>query len=227
MIKLKNITKSYTTGYTSLQVLKGIDLDIGEVEFVSIMGSSGSGKSTLLNILGILDEYDDGEYTLDGTLMRDLSQKQAAIYRNQFLGFVFQSFNLLNFKTAAENVALPLYYQKVPRKERQAIAIDYLDKVGLKEWSDHLPTQLSGGQQQRVAIARALISKPKVILADEPTGALDSVTSNEVMNIFKDVNDQGITVILVTHEHDIAMMSKRIIHLKDGLIEKNELIKQV
>ena len=159
--------------------------------------------------------------------MRDLSQKQAAIYRNQFLGFVFQSFNLLNFKTAAENVALPLYYQKVPRKERQAIAIDYLDKVGLKEWSDHLPTQLSGGQQQRVAIARALISKPKVILADEPTGALDSVTSNEVMNIFKDVNDQGITVILVTHEHDIAMMSKRIIHLKDGLIEKNELIKQV
>ena len=227
MIKLKNITKSYTTGYTSLQVLKGIDLDIGEGEFVSIMGSSGSGKSTLLNILGILDEYDDGEYTLDGTLMRDLSQKQAAIYRNQFLGFVFQSFNLLNFKTAAENVALPLYYQKVPRKERQAIAIDYLDKVGLKEWSDHLPTQLSGGQQQRVAIARALISKPKVILADEPTGALDSVTSNEVMNIFKDVNDQGITVILVTHEHDIAMMSKRIIHLKDGLIEKNELIKQV
>ena len=227
MIKLKNITKSYTTGYTSLQVLKGIDLDIEEGEFVSIMGSSGSGKSTLLNILGILDEYDGGEYTLDGTLMRDLSQKQAAIYRNQFLGFVFQSFNLLNFKTAAENVALPLYYQKVPRKERQAIAIDYLDKVGLKEWSDHLPTQLSGGQQQRVAIARALISKPKVILADEPTGALDSVTSNEVMNIFKDVNDQGITVILVTHEHDIAMMSKRIIHLKDGLIEKNELIKQV
>lgn len=225
MIKLKNITKSYTTGYTSLQVLKGIDLDIGEGEFVSIMGSSGSGKSTLLNILGILDEYDGGEYTLDGTLMKDLSQKQAAIYRNQFLGFVFQSFNLLNFKTAAENVALPLYYQKVPRKERQAIAIDYLDRVGLKEWSDHLPTQMSGGQQQRVAIARALISKPKVILADEPTGALDSVTSNEVMNIFKEVNDQGITVILVTHEHDIALMSKRIIHLKDGLIEKNELVK--
>ena len=224
MIKLKNITKSYTTGYTSLQVLKGIDLDIEEGEFVSIMGSSGSGKSTLLNILGILDEYEGGEYTLDGTLMRDLSQKQAAIYRNQFLGFVFQSFNLLNFKTAAENVALPLYYQKVPRKERHAIAIDYLDRVGLKEWSDHLPTQMSGGQQQRVAIARALISKPKVILADEPTGALDSVTSNEVMNIFKEVNDQGITVILVTHEHEIALKSKRIIHLKDGLIEKNELV---
>jgi len=201
MIKLKNITKSYTTGYTSLQVLKGIDLDIDEGEFVSIMGSSGSGKSTLLNILGILDEYDGGEYTLDGTLMRNLSQKQAAIYRNQFLGFVFQSFNLLNFKTAAENVALPLYYQKVPRKERKAIAIDYLDRV-----------------------ARALISKPKVILADEPTGALDSVTSHEVMNIFKEVNGQGITVILVTHEHDIALMSKRIIHLKDGLIEKNELV---
>ena len=224
MIKLIIITKSYTTGYTSLQVLKGIDLDIEEGEFVSIMGSSGSGKSTLLNILGILDEYDGGEYTLDGTLMRDLSQKQAAIYRNQFLGFVFQSFNLLNFKTAAENVALPLYYQKVPRKERHAIAIDYLDRVGLKEWSDHLPTQMSGGQQQRVAIARALISKPKVILADEPTGALDSVTSNEVMNIFKEVNDQGITVILVTHEHEIALKSKRIIHLKDGLIEKNEVV---
>jgi len=225
MIKLKNITKSYTTGYTSLQVLKGIDLDIEEGEFVSIMGSSGSGKSTLLNILGILDEYDGGEYTLDGTLMRDLSQKQAAIYRNQFLGFVFQSFNLLNFKSAAENVALPLYYQKVPRKERQAIAVDYLDRVGLKDWSDHLPTQLSGGQQQRVAIARALISKPKVILADEPTGALDSVTSHEVMNIFKEVNDQGITVILVTHENDIALLSKRIIHLKDGLIEKSEMVR--
>ena len=225
MIKLTNITKSYTTGYNSLQVLKGIDLNIEEGEFVSIMGSSGSGKSTLLNILGILDEYDGGEYTLDGTLMRNLSQKQAAIYRNQFLGFVFQSFNLLNFKTAAENVALPLYYQKVPRKERQAIAVDYLDRVGLKKWSDHLPTQLSGGQQQRVAIARALISKPKVILADEPTGALDSVTSSEVMDIFKEVNDQGITVILVTHENDIALLSKRIIHLKDGLIERNQIVR--
>jgi len=220
MIKLQNITKSYTTGQNTLQVLKGIDLNIEAGEFVSIMGSSGSGKSTLLNILGILDEYDDGSYTLDGTLMKDLSQKQAAQYRNQFLGFVFQSFNLLNFKTAAENVALPLYYQKVPRKERHARAVEYLDRVGLKDWSDHLPTQMSGGQQQRVAIARALIGQPKVILADEPTGALDTATSHEVMNFFKEVNDQGITVIIVTHEHDIAEMTSRIIHMKDGLIEE-------
>lgn len=224
MIKLQNITKSYITGQNKLQVLKGIDLDIEAGEFVSIMGSSGSGKSTLLNILGILDEYDSGTYTLDGTLMKNLSQKQAAEYRNQFLGFVFQSFNLLSFKTAAENVALPLYYQKVPRKERQAIAIDYLDRVGLKDWSDHLPTQLSGGQQQRVAIARALIGKPKVILADEPTGALDSVTSEEVMKIFKDVNDQGITVLIVTHENEIAQMTKRVIRLRDGIIEGNEIV---
>ena len=227
MIELKQIRKTYTTGFNSLEVLKGIDLNIEAGEFVSIMGSSGSGKSTLLNILGLLDEYDSGLYSLDGTMMKDLSQTQAAMYRNQFIGFVFQSFNLLSFKTALESVALPLYYQKVPRKERQSMALEYLDRVGLKDRSDHLPTQLSGGQQQRVAIARALISKPKVILADEPTGALDSSTSYEVMDLFKRVNDEGITVIIVTHENDIAHMSKRIIHLKDGIIEKNELVNQL
>lgn len=218
MIELTQIRKAYATEFTRLEVLKGIDLTIKEGEFVSIMGSSGSGKSTLLNILGILDEYDDGEYRLDGTLIKDLSQTQAANYRNQFLGFVFQSFNLLNFKTALENVALPLYYRKIPRKERQEIAMDYLAKVGLADWAQHLPNQMSGGQQQRVAIARALINQPKVLLADEPTGALDSRTSHEVMNLFKKVNTEGITVILVTHEKDIAERSERIIQMKDGLI---------
>lgn len=218
MIELTQIRKAYATEFTRLEVLKGIDLTIKEGEFVSIMGSSGSGKSTLLNILGILDEYDDGEYRLDGTLIKDLSQTQAANYRNQFLGFVFQSFNLLNFKTALENVALPLYYRKIPRKERQEIAMDYLAKVGLADWAQHLPNQMSGGQQQRVAIARALINQPKVLLADEPTGALDSRTSHEVMNLFKKVNNEGITVILVTHEKDIAERSERIIQMKDGLI---------
>lgn len=182
------------------------------------MGSSGSGKSTLLNILGILDNYDSGEYILNGTLIKNLSQKNAAHFRNRFLGFVFQSFNLLTFKNALENVALPLYYQNVGRKERNKIAMEYLDRMGLKDWAEHTPNELSGGQKQRVAIARALISKPKVILADEPTGALDSQTSLEVMQIFKEINQQGITIIVVTHEDDISKMTDRIIRLRDGLI---------
>ncbi len=223
MIVLNNVHKSYVTGNNSLHVLKGIDLEIGEGEFVSIMGSSGSGKSTLLNILGILDDYEQGTYELNGRPIRDLNETKAAVLRNELIGFVFQSFNLISFKNAKENVALPLYYQKVGRKKRNMIALEYLDRMGLKEWADHLPGELSGGQKQRVAIARALISNPKVILADEPTGALDTTTSFEVMEILKEVNDQGITVIIVTHEHDIAAMTKKIIRLKDGVIE--EIIK--
>ena len=220
MIRLNNIHKSYVMGSNSLHVLKGIDLQIEQGDFVSIMGSSGSGKSTLLNILGMLDNYDTGTYHLSGSLIQNMSEKKAAKLRNDMVGFIFQSFNLISFKNAMENVALPLYYKGVPRKKRNLIAMEYLEKMGLKEWANHMPNEMSGGQKQRVAIARALISQPKIILADEPTGALDSATSYEVMDILKKVNDDGITAIIVTHEHDIAAMTNQIIRLKDGLIHE-------
>jgi putative ABC transport system ATP-binding protein len=223
MIRLNGINKSYITGNNKLHVLKGIDLHIQAGEFVSIMGSSGSGKSTLLNIVGILDGHDSGEYYLDNTLIRNQSETKAAGLRNQYIGFVFQSFNLISFKNAMENVALPLYYQNVNRKKRNRIAMEYLERMGLAEWAGHMPNELSGGQKQRVAIARALISKPKVILADEPTGALDTSTSYEMMQLLKEINKEGITIIIVTHETDISHMTKRIIHLKDGLIESEVL----
>ncbi len=218
IIKINQVHKSYVTGTNSLHVLKGVDVDIKEGEMVSFMGASGSGKSTLLNILGILDNYDSGEYLLDGKLIKNLSETKAAMYRNNYIGFIFQSFNLISFKTALENVALPLYYQNVSRKKRNIIALEYLDKMGLKEWAEHTPSELSGGQKQRVAIARALIAKPKIILADEPTGALDSKTSLEVMDILNAVNKEGISMIIVTHEHEIAERCQRTIHIKDGLI---------
>lgn len=222
MIRLKKINKTYYGG-APLHVLKGVDLEIEKGEFVSIMGASGSGKSTLLNILGILDNYDTGTYHLDDVLIRDLSETKGADYRNRLIGFIFQSFNLISFKNAMENVALPLYYQNMGRKRRNILATEYLDKLGLKEWAHHMPNELSGGQKQRVAIARALIAQPKIILADEPTGALDSHTSEEVLKLLKEVNEEGMTMIVVTHAPEIAEQTRRIIRLRDGIIESDTI----
>ena len=227
MIEIKELHKSYSMGKSTLHVLRGINFNVAEGEMVAIMGSSGSGKSTLLNILGMLDVANEGTYNLDGKFIKDLDETKAAIYRNKFLGFVFQSFNLISYKTALENVMLPLYYQKISRKERQKSAQKYLEDVGLGPWASHHPNELSGGQKQRVAIARALVSEPKVLLADEPTGALDSKTSYELMDLLQKINEAGKTLLIVTHEQDIANMCKRIVHLRDGLIVEDKKVDQV
>jgi len=227
MLKIHQLHKSYPIGDSSLHVLKGIDLNVEQGEMVAIMGSSGSGKSTLLNIIGMLDEADSGEYILDKLPIIDLTEKKAAVYRNKFLGFIFQSFNLINYKNALENVALPLYYQGIKRKERQELAMFHLGKVGLSDWAKHLPKELSGGQKQRVAIARALAANPKLLLADEPTGALDTKTSYDIMAFIQQLNDEGKTILMVTHEEDIANMCKRIVRLKDGVIMEDVKVTQV
>ena len=227
MLEINKLHKSYAIGDSSLHVLKGIDLSIAKGEMVAIMGSSGSGKSTLLNIIGMLDEADSGDYILDNVPIKNLTEKKAAIYRNKFLGFIFQSFNLINYKNALENVALPLYYQGLQRKERQVKARFHLQKVGLLDWETHLPSELSGGQKQRVAIARALASDPKLILADEPTGALDTTTSYDIMAFLQQLNDEGKTILIVTHEEDIAAMCKRIVRLRDGVIMEDKKVTQV
>ena len=227
MIEIKELNKSYSMGKSTLHVLKGINFKVAEGEMVAIMGSSGSGKSTLLNILGMLDVAEEGNYNLDGKVIKDLDETKAAIYRNKFLGFVFQSFNLISYKTALENVMLPLYYQKISRKERQKSAQKYLEDVGLGPWASHHPNELSGGQKQRVAIARALVSEPKVLLADEPTGALDTKTSYELMDLLQKINDAGKTLLIVTHELDIAKMCKRIVHLREGVIVEDKKVNQV